>query len=52
MIQLLLEYNPAPIFDASSPENAGEALVEKVKKFGEALIEASLTRTKITAENM
>lgn len=52
MIKLLLEYNPAPTFDAGSPENTGEALVEKVKKFGEALIEASLTRTKITAENM
>lgn len=49
MIQLLLEYNPAPPFNAGSPENAGEILVEQVKKFGEQLIEASLEVTKKTA---
>lgn len=49
MIQLLLEYNPAPPFNAGSPENAGEVLVEQVKKFGEQLIEASLAQTKKTA---
>ncbi|MEG4273869.1 MULTISPECIES: DJ-1/PfpI family protein [unclassified Microcoleus] len=46
MIQLLLEYNPAPPFNAGSPETAGEILVEQVKKFGEQLIEASLEATK------
>jgi cyclohexyl-isocyanide hydratase len=46
MIQLLLEYNPAPPFNAGSPESAGEVLVEQVKKFGEQLIEASLEATK------
>ena len=49
MIQLLLEYNPAPPFNAGSPESAGEVLVEQVKKFGEQLIEASLAATKQTA---
>ncbi|MBW4616556.1 MAG: DJ-1/PfpI family protein [Desmonostoc vinosum HA7617-LM4] len=49
-IQLLLEYNPAPPFNVGSPESAGEILVEQVKKFGEQLIEASLTQTKQTAE--
>jgi len=49
LIQLLLEYNPAPPFNSGSPENAGEALVEQVKKFGEQLIEASLAQTKQTA---
>lgn len=49
MIQLLLEYNPAPPFNAGSPESAGEILVEQVKKFGEQLIEASLAATKQTA---
>lgn len=46
MIQLLLEYNPAPPFNAGSPESAGEILVERVQKFGEQLIEASLVATK------
>lgn len=49
MIQLLLEYNPAPPFNAGSPESAGEILVEQVQKFGEQLIKASLVATKQTA---
>ncbi|WP_373533855.1 hypothetical protein [Microcoleus sp.] len=49
MIQLLLEYNPAPPFNAGSPESAGDILVEQVKKFGEQLIYASLEVTKKTA---
>lgn len=51
-IQLLLEYNPAPPFDTGSPENAGEVLVEQVKKFGETLLEASLAQAKATAEKI
>jgi cyclohexyl-isocyanide hydratase len=46
MIQLLLEYNPAPPFNAGSPESAGEILVEQVKQLGAQLIEASLEATK------
>ncbi|MBE9093499.1 DJ-1/PfpI family protein [Tychonema sp. LEGE 07203] len=49
MIQLLLEYNPAPPFNAGSPESAGDILVEQVKKFGQQLIYASLEVTKKTA---
>ena len=49
MIQLLLEYNPAPPFNAGSPESAGEILVEEIKQFGAQLIEASLAVTKQTA---
>lgn len=52
MIQLLLEYNPAPPFNAGSPENAGEALVQQVKKIGEQLISASLEQTKHTATRL
>jgi cyclohexyl-isocyanide hydratase len=52
MIQLLLEYNPAPPFDTGSPEMAGEVLVEKVKKLGEQLIEASLIETQQTATRL
>jgi cyclohexyl-isocyanide hydratase len=51
-IQLLLEYNPAPPFNAGSPENAGEVLVEQVKKFGQPLLEASLAQTKQTATRL
>lgn len=49
-IQLLLEYNPAPPFNAGSPESAGEALVEQVNKLGEQLIKASLIQTQETAK--
>ncbi len=52
MIQLLLEYNPAPPFYAGSPENAGEVLVEQVLQFGKQLIEASLAQTKQTAQSL
>ncbi len=48
-IQLLLEYNPAPPFDAGSPEVAGAALVEQVKNLGKPILEASLAATKKTA---
>lgn len=50
MIQLLLEYNPAPPFNAGSPENAGDVLVEQVKKFGEELIQASKAQTEAIAQ--
>jgi cyclohexyl-isocyanide hydratase len=49
LIQLLLEYNPAPPFNAGSPECAGEILVDRVHKFGEQLIQASLETTRLTA---
>lgn len=50
IIQLLLEYNPAPPFNVGSPENAGQVLVQQVQKIGEQLIEASLKQTKETAK--
>lgn len=52
MLQLLMEYNPAPPFNAGSPESAGLVVVEQVKQFGEQLIEASLTVTKQTAAQL
>jgi cyclohexyl-isocyanide hydratase len=45
-IQLLLEYNPAPPFEAGTPEQAGKVLVERVTNLGKDLIEASLAQTK------
>ncbi|MEA5503369.1 DJ-1/PfpI family protein [Halotia wernerae UHCC 0503] len=50
LIQLLLEYNPAPPFNAGSPENAGEVLVAQVRKLGRKMIVASLAQTKETAK--
>jgi cyclohexyl-isocyanide hydratase len=47
-----LEYNPAPPFNAGSPETAGEILVDRVHKFGEQLIQASLEATKQTAARL
>lgn len=37
IIQLLLEYNPAPPFDVGSPEKAGAELLEKAKYFMEEM---------------
>ncbi len=51
-IQLLLEYNPAPPFEAGSPESAGEFLVDRVKNIGKPLIEASLAQTKRVAAQL
>lgn len=52
MLQLLMEYNPVPPFNAGSPESAGVVVVEQVKQFGEQLIEASLAATKQTAAQL
>lgn len=52
VIQLTLEYNPAPPFNAGSPESAGEAIVEQVKKLAEQLIAASLAQTQQTATRL
>lgn len=49
VIQLLLEYNPAPPFNAGSPETAGEEIVKQFHKLGEWLEDASLAQTKQTA---
>ena len=48
-LQLLLQYDPQPPFNAGSPENAEAVLVENVKQLGKELIEASLESTKQAA---
>lgn len=48
-IQLLLQYDPQPPFNAGSPEKAEPELVTQVKTFGHDLIAASLAQTKQTA---
>ena len=51
-IQLVLEYNPAPPFNAGSPETAGEILVDRVKKSAKGIMQASLAQTKETAKQL
>jgi cyclohexyl-isocyanide hydratase len=48
-IQLLLQYDPQPPYNAGTPEQAGEVLVDRVKTFGQELIAASLAQTKAIA---
>jgi len=48
-LQLLLQYDPEPPFNAGSPENAEAVLVENVKQLGKEMIEASLESTKQAA---
>jgi len=52
VIQLLLEYNPAPPFDAGSPETAGEAIVHRFNQLGKRLQAASLAQTRETAARL
>lgn len=52
MIQLLLQYDPQPPFNAGIPSTAGDDLVKQVKTFGLDLIAASLTQTKQTATKL
>lgn len=52
MIQLLLQYEPQPPFNAGSPEMAGEKLVEQVKQFGHSLIQQSLKTTQQVAAKL
>ena len=51
-LQLLLQYDPQPPFNAGSPENAEAVLVENVKHLGKELIEASLESTKQAAARL
>jgi len=41
LIQLLLEYDPKPPFDAGSPEHAGPELTQRVRKARDAAISAA-----------
>lgn len=51
-LQLLLQYDPQPPFNAGSPENAEAVLVENVKHLGRELIDASLESTKQAAARL
>lgn len=42
IVQLLMEYNPAPPFDTGSPEKAGPELVEKAMLFMQGIVGAEV----------
>lgn len=44
IVQLLIEYNPAPPFDAGSPEKAGPELVDKAMRFMQQISSLELTK--------
>lgn len=46
MVQLMLEYDPQPPFNAGTPHKAEPATVQSLKKLGSPLIEAFLTQVK------
>ena len=52
MLQLSLEYNPAPPFNTGSPETAGRAIVEQVKQFAGELLSANLAAAKRVSERL
>ncbi|XPM55332.1 MAG: DJ-1/PfpI family protein [Leptolyngbya sp. IPPAS B-1204] len=52
MTQLMMEYNPAPPFDAGSPETASEDVVQSLLRFGQPLLDAFLTQSQNTAARL
>jgi cyclohexyl-isocyanide hydratase len=50
-VQLILEYNPAPPFNAGSPETAG-AVTEQVRQAGAELLAATLAESKQVAARL
>jgi len=52
VVQLALEYNPEPPFDAGAPERAGEAIVAAVHKRMDALAPDRETRIRAAAERL
>ncbi|WP_414754074.1 DJ-1/PfpI family protein [Anabaena sp. CCY 9910] len=52
LIELILEYNPLPLFGCGSPENAGAELVKAVMNIGQPLITASLTASQKAASKL
>ncbi len=51
MAQLMMEYHPAPPFDAGTPERAGEPRVKTLLQFGKPLIDAMMVQTQAIIRN-
>lgn len=52
MTQLMMEYTPAPPFNAGTPETAGEEILQPLMQFGKPLLNAFLAQTKETAAQL
>ena len=52
MTQLMMEYTPAPPFDAGTPETAGAEVVQTLMQFGKPLLEAFSAQTRDTATQL
>lgn len=49
LAQLMMEYAPAPLFEAGTPETAGKDMVQLLRQLGEPLLEAFGVETRNTA---
>ncbi|HEY9735520.1 MAG TPA: DJ-1/PfpI family protein [Trichocoleus sp.] len=52
MAQLMMEYDPAPPFNAGTPETAGQSIVQPLIQFGKPLLDAFMAQTKATAAQL
>mgnify|MGYP005857958575 CR=1 FL=1 len=52
MTQLMMEYTPAPPFNAGTPEMAGTAIVDSLMQFGKPLLDAFMAQTRDTASQL
>ena len=50
--QLMMEYTPAPPFNAGTPETAGQEIVDSLMQFGRPLLNAFETQTRDTASQL
>lgn len=52
MAQLMMEYTPAPPFNAGTPETAGKEIVDSLMLFGKPLLDAFAAQTRDTANHL
>ena len=52
MAQLMMEYHPDPLFNAGTPDTAGEDLTQSLKQLGEPLLKAFWQQTQATAAQL
>lgn len=50
--QLMMEYTPDPPFHAGTPETAGQEIIDSLMQFGKPLLDAFLTQTRDTANQL
>ncbi|MGK7898493.1 MAG: DJ-1/PfpI family protein [Xenococcus sp. (in: cyanobacteria)] len=52
MAQLMMQYEPKPIFNAGTPETAGEEIMQSLIEFGKPLIDEFWIQTRDTAKQL